>query len=237
MPNAGRYPIVQGGQTIKKFFDVVIEQPRPEGSLNLTKWLRSSGLTSSYFDDMPPVMRFIEMVDTNDQTHITVASNTWTAIRDSQSGHKALIESLQRAYGPILNHFGIGQVSQEDITRISSFIRTNENAAAADAEAAAQTMIRLFDFALGRQSTDVKPLGGPKKTGTISSGKAKGAGVSKAQVRVQNHEVANSAPRGTSVLPPPTPQIAVQVNIDPSATPEQIDAIFQSMAKHLYRQN
>lgn len=39
---------------------------------------------------------------------------------------------------------------------------------------------------------------------------------------------------GAFKLALPTPQIAVQVNIDPAMTPEQIETIFASMARHLY---
>lgn len=38
-----------------------------------------------------------------------------------------------------------------------------------------------------------------------------------------------------SRLAPPMPQIAVQVNIDPSMTPEQIEQVFESMARHFYK--
>ena len=45
------------------------------------------------------------------------------------------------------------------------------------------------------------------------------------------------APSGPDPLPvvgPPQPQIAVQVNLDPSMNPEQIDEVFKSLAKHIY---
>lgn len=225
MPSAGLFPIVRGGGTIRRFFETAIALPRPTGPFTAAKWLRASGLTSSYFSDVPPLLRFIGLTDDNGPAPL------WAIIRDPEHREEALLGALQQAYVAPLGQFGIDVPAMSDLPRISGYIRTHANVSAEDAEEAALTMIRCFDVAVGRESVEsagpeAKP--GPRSTAPRASREKSSA----AKERVQ----AGANTRNERIAPP-TPQIAVQVNIDPSSTPEQIDAIFQSMAKYLYRQN
>ncbi|MEI6665432.1 MAG: DUF5343 domain-containing protein [Chloroflexota bacterium] len=78
------------------------------------------------------------------------------------------------------------------------------------------------------------PSGPTPKTTKTSSSEPRPATKPRAaapRARASKAEVTHAARPAVAL---PTPQIAVQVNIDPSMSPEQIDQVFRSMAEHLY---
>lgn len=103
-------------------------------------------------------------------------------------------------------------------------------------KAASQKMTRLFallkEADLSKRATggsNAKPSKAKEKQGkVVTSGPKKTAGSTKAEV-APSRSVDDSAQLG------PNLHIDLQIHISPESTPEQIEAIFSSMAKHLYK--
>lgn len=222
--NAGRYPVVRGARTIAQFFDRVMDVPAPEGRFNFRMWLRSNGLGSSYFDDMGSFCRFIEMTDGQ------AATELWESLRGNATHGERLTDALNTVYGPLLKSLGIAIPDDTNRGRLVDFIKTTEKTSAADAASAAQTMLWAYDRALGREisAPETKTARLPKSSPATSTGTPKRP-IEKPRIP------AGASGRESQRIEMPQPQIAVQVNINPDMTSEQIDKVFESMARHLYR--
>lgn len=100
-------------------------------------------------------------------------------------------------------------------------------------QGAADKMVALFSLLKSGEIKDGKPIG-PKNNTKQSSSKPKKAAANKSTTAptADQHTVDNeNIPSSTNH---PDLHIDLQIHISPDSTPEQIDAIFASMAKHLY---
>ena len=92
----------------------------------------------------------------------------------------------------------------------------------------------------GKLDPDKETSAAKKKSadGTNRQASSKTKGVTESgRKRPQGTSTRNGKGKATEVgFEMPRPQIAVQVNIAPNMTPEQIDQIFSSMAKHFYNE-
>lgn len=219
MASAGSFPIVRGSKTIDGFFDRLMAQPRPDNPLSLKTWMRSSGLKSSYFDDMFGFAEFIRLVDE------AGATDLWGELRSGEAHRDRLLTALREAYRRPLEHFGLDAPNESDRTRLVDWVRTVENAEVTDADAAVDTMLRAFDRALGREHVATAQPKPERSSGRRVPAAAKTA--PKTTV-----PASKSVPAGRVGMP--VPQIAVQVNLAPGMSAEEIDNVFASMARHIY---
>lgn len=103
-------------------------------------------------------------------------------------------------------------------------------------KAAAQKMTRLFAL-LKEADLSKKAIGGSNaKPSKVKEKQSKAvASSSKKVTGSKEAEVVPSRPVGDSAQLGPNLHIDLQIHISPESTPEQIEAIFSSMAKHLYK--
>lgn len=219
MASAGRYPIVRGSGTLASVLAKVVEQPRPENPLAFAKWLKSSGLSSSYFDDVPVWAKFVVLIDKDGSTDL------WSRLRDEEAGRSALHEALLTAYAPIFQHFGLTTVTDSDRQRVVAFIRSNENASTEAAEGATDTLIRALDWAEGRASAPpVRPE--PKPAEKTAPSRQKAAAKASAPVR-QPVQVGAGPTAGFNV------SLNVQIVLPPDAEDERYDVMIGALVRHL----
>lgn len=100
-------------------------------------------------------------------------------------------------------------------------------------QGAADKMVALFSLLKGGEIKDGKSIG-PKSNTKQSSSRPKNVATNKSttlpavdQHTEDNRDISKSTGH-------PNLHIDLQIHISPDSTPEQIDAIFASMAKHLY---
>ncbi len=101
-------------------------------------------------------------------------------------------------------------------------------AGAAGNLAATYSMIAKAELPSEKKVAQAATNGGKKPAAASEKRKPAAAATAKVKERENGRG-------GNGALALPTPQIAVQVNISPEMTSEQIEAVFASMAKHLYQ--
>ncbi len=217
MSSAGAYPIVRGPDTLQKFFDAIVNYAPPT-TMTLRAWIKSSGLTSSYYDDIPAFARFIGLFEDDGPTEM------WPRLRGESGYASVLSEALRSAYDAPLKHADLERVETEgDIERITRFIRTNANVANDKAEAAAFTMARAFALAGGTPGvTKNKPP--TARGGNPARGKR-----GKGSRGDQEPAKATSEPRKFGA----TLAVNLQVVLPSDATDERYDAMLAAISKHL----
>lgn len=85
-----------------------------------------------------------------------------------------------------------------------------------------------------KKAQSATPTKTPAKTAPKAGNQPSATQPPPAQEAVEAHTQTTHAPAKSRHLEGPSLHIDMQVHIDPAATPEQIDSIFASMAKHLY---
>lgn len=228
MPSAGRYPIVRGKTTLPQFFAKLQAQPRPEGAFNMRSWLRSSGLVSSYFDDIRPFATFIGLTNDGGTTDL------WAALRDNDKFSGALTTALQTAYTDPLGFLGISTPTGDDATRLSNRLRTSENVQAAEALAAAETMIAAFDLALGRVASEVP--GTVARTAQLTARGRRPTPNGAARPTGSKRGAAPAVPSTAHTPGAPfaaTLAINLQIVLPADAPDDRYDAMLGAVARHL----
>lgn len=224
MTTVGAFPIVRGSGTIEKFLDRVTEQSRPGTEFKWRNWLRSSSLKSSNFDDIPDFARFVGIADQEGPT------DNWDKLRSRENQRTVLLTLLQQAYAAPLEFLGIDSASEEYRPRLIDWLKTQTGADEARSALAVDTMIRAFDRALGRTPVASSQAGnsGPVRVPARAASKPTSPSTARPVTRSQPQ------PQKPAVIQPPTPQIAIQVNVSPGMSAEEIDRVFASMARHFY---
>lgn len=219
MPSAGKYPIVRGAGTLPRFFEAVSRQATPTAPFATLKWLRASGLTSSYFNDVPAFASFIGMTDDDGPTEL------WVALRDEASRAETLAEALRTAYGEPLRFHSIETPDSSTERQLSSFIKTHEGTSSELADDAVRTLVAAFDFALGRNAKNPADSG---RTAVASNGSRRGRPsglVSKSSSLPKQGE---SGKNFTATL-----AVNLQIVLPADAPDEKYDAMLGAVARHL----
>jgi hypothetical protein len=171
--------------------------------------------------NMIPSLRAIGLITNDGKT--TDRLHEW---RDDESYPKVCSQILAEVYPAELRE--ILPPPTPDRTQVSRWFtrKTQTGEIASNQMAAFYSLVSKGDPAESEQS----------ENGEAS--KAKPKAVSKSPKK--NGERANEPQRSPLIDPPslkrtPSMHIDIQIHIAPQASPEQIDAIFSSMARHLYR--
>ncbi len=102
-------------------------------------------------------------------------------------------------------------------------------------QSAARKMASLYSLL-----TDADPSAGRKKAGRTSKKASRSRSKEKQSAPAVPQTKQRSEPKGSPSPAPPDPEMPeirlnLEIRIDASVTPEQIDQIFASMARHIYR--
>lgn len=175
-----------------------------------TSWLKSHGFKSSNDRSALRVLEFIGFIDSTRQP-----TDNWINYRHKGKSTSVLGAAIRQGYAVLYDD--IPEAHQSSDGELEDFFRVHSTAgdqAITRTVKTFQALCSLADF------SDASSNG----SGAGSNGKAESVGAGEPLV----------APPQNIESPTPTLHIDFQVHIAADAPPEQIDQIFESMAKHLY---
>lgn len=202
------FPYAKTPTKLAGFFEGIQRDGKPDKASN--KWLKSSGYTSSNDVSMINVLQFIGFVDTS-----RVPTDSWQAFRDQSKSKLVLADCIRNGYSLLFEHYPDAETRSPG--DLSNFFRANT----ALGDRAISLMVRTFQVLCSLADFSA----------ATDNGTSSGANGNAASVRPDAPLVAQPQEMDS---PAPTLHIDFQVHIAADAPPEQIDKIFESMAKHLY---
>ena len=202
------YPYAKSPAKLEDFLQNIKRLGVPEKASSA--WLKSSGYTSSNDSSMLGVLQFIGFLDSS-----RIPTEAWQDFRDENKSRAILGLRIRDGYSELFDHYPDAEKCETD--ELENFFRSKSNLG----EKATGLMAKTF-HALCSQAG-------------LADASGDGAG------KGDNGNVASASSEARLVVPPPTvdsptPSLHIdfQVHIAADAPPEQIDKIFESMAKHLY---
>ena len=202
------FPYAKSPTKLEGFFNSIQRDGKPDKASN--KWLKSSGYKSSNDVSMINVLQFIGFVDTS-----RVPTDSWQAFRDRGRSRLVLANCIREGYSSVFEHYP--DADTRSPSDLDNFFRANS----ALGDRAISLMVRTFQVLCSLADF----------SGTSANGAGTGDNGS---VTPASDGTPLVAPPQSIESPTPTLHIDFQVHIAADAPPEQIDKIFESMAKHLY---
>ncbi len=171
-------------------------------------WLKTVGFKSSNDHTLAGVLKFIGFIDGSN-----IPTPVWNAYRGAD--HRAVLgQAIRTGYADLFAVYPDANIRpQTDVQHVFS---TSSSAGQQVISKTVATFKALVDEA------DFSDATGPAgvNTGNVLHAPAAGA--------------APVTPRPPQISDSPEVHIDIQIHISPESTPEQIDKIFESMARHLY---
>lgn len=174
--------------------------------------LKTLGFTSSNDPSMIGVLRFIGLVDSSN-----IPTPLWSEYRGQN--HRAVLgKAVKQGYADLFALYPTANTSSvADLTHVFSTSSTGGELVIKQTVQTFKTLVEEGDFSadesIGANILSTGPLHTPAAPSMAPALPARGSG---------------SAPLHPAV------HIDIQIHISPESSPEQIDKIFESMAKHLY---
>lgn len=178
-----------------------------------TRWLPTIGFASANDRSIITVLKFVGLIDSSG-----VPTGAWRNYRGHASG-KALGEAVETAYSELFKTYPDAPHRSAD--DLKAFFRGHSNygaQAVAKAVSTFQALCQNAEFG----GTPHRSATGPDQPEA-----------SKPPAPAHNNPLTCHTPASSE----PSLHIDLQVHISPEVTPEQIDKIFESMAKHLYKRS
>lgn len=171
------------------------------------KWLKSVGFTSSNDSGLLPVLRYIGFID-----QAGTPTDVWRNYRGANH-QKVLASAIRDGYSELFSVYP--DANARSAAELEHVVSTSTSAG----KQAITKTVRTFQNL-------------SKKADFSASGTGPGPAKPKPPTTPNDEQ----PERGDSGGNAPSLHIDIQVHISPDATGEQIDKIFASMAKHLYKQ-
>lgn len=170
-----------------------------------TRWLKSIGFTSSNDPSLLSVLRHIGFIDESKSP-----TQYWFEFRGAN--HRQILgNAIREGYPDLFKIFP--DAHARDAAEIENVVRTSSSGG----DRTVALIVRTF-----RELCAQADFSGPMSDAIESE--------------TRTYERPREQERDqTEKLVGPSLHIDIQVHISPEATPEQIDKIFESMARHLYR--
>lgn len=174
-----------------------------------TAWLKTIGFTSSNDSTLAGVLRFIGFTDPSG-----IPTATWTAYRGAH--HRAVLgEAIRKGYADLFAVYPDANArSNTELTHVFSTSSSAGAQVVAKTVATFKALVDEADFSSSSLPTETTMATGPLHTPAAGQ--------------------APQIPGSPQVQGSPAVHIDIQIHISPESTPQQIDKIFESMAKHLY---
>jgi hypothetical protein len=169
-------------------------------------WLKTIGFMSSNDSTLIGVLKFIGFIDASN-----IPTSVWTAYRGANY-RSVLGEAIRAGYADLFAVYpGANAQSTTELSHVFSTSSSGGAQVISKTVATFKALVDEADFSGATEPTEIKMPAGPLHIAPAQSGK----------------------------MPPPAQggpevHIDIQIHISPESTPQQIDSIFQSMAKHLY---
>jgi hypothetical protein len=171
------------------------------------QWLKAVGFKSSNDASLIGVLKFIGFTDSSG-----IPTSRWTQYRGANH-RQVLGEGIREGYADLFAVYpDANQRSQGDLDHVFSTSSSGGKQVVGKTVSTFRALAEQADFSPVNEQTDLRMESGPLHTPAAQAPLA----------RVQ------------SMAQGPTLHIDIQVHISPEASPEQIEHVFASMAKHLY---
>ncbi len=170
------------------------------------QWLKSVGFTSSNDASMIGVLKQVALIDPSG-----IPTPTWSKYRGSDH-KKVLGEAIREGYADLFAVYpDADRRPPEDLEHVFSTSSSGGKQVIAKTVSTFRSLADQAEFPPVGTQTDLRVPSGPL------------------------HKPASQAPPpSVQSQTEPTLHIDIQVHISPEASPDQIDSIFASMAKHIY---
>lgn len=178
------------------------------------QWLKTLGFTSSNDSTLIGVLKQIDLVDSSN-----VPTARWTQYRGAH--HKTVLgEAIAHGYAELYAVYpDAHQRPQTDLDHVFSTHSSGGKQVIGKTISTFKALVELADFS---------QVGRPATTQAASVSAPAPVTASEPPVVVPPAAGPPAAPSG------PNLHIDIQVHISPEASPEQIEKVFESMARHLY---
>ena len=201
------YPYVAVPNKLKTFLEDIKRLGVPE-RVN-RNWLKTVGYTSSNDLSIPRVLEFIEFVDASRKP-----TEKWMRFRDRERSGAVLAVAILQGYSALYQILPDAHLRDDDDLR--NFFSTQTEAGEQAVRRTANTFKTLCSMA---------NFGEIQKGGTVPPVRA-------ATVASADSPLSSTL---TGQAFSPSLKIDLQINVASDASPEQIDQVFESLAKHLYK--
>ena len=202
------YPYTTVTGKIKPLLSKIREVGVPPNATQ--KWLKSIGFTSSNDASLLTVLRFIGLIDASG-----TPSEVWKKYRGAHHG-QVLANAIRQGYSDLFAVYP--DANSRAAGEIEHVISTTSSAGK---QAITKTVRTFQNLCAEGDFTAIGQVTPPPPPGTGVTPGAQGSGV---------------IPPPPADSGSPSLHIDIQVHISPDSSPDQIDKIFESMAKHLYKQ-
>jgi hypothetical protein len=173
-------------------------------------WLKTIGFTSSNDTTLAGVLKFIGFTDSSG-----IPTATWSAYRGAK--HRAILgEAIRKGYAELFAVYPDANVRSN--TELQHVFSTSSSAGAQVIGKTVATFKALVDEA------DFSSTAGTSTETTMQTG----------PLHTPAATLTPSMPAVPSLQGGPAVHIDIQIHISPESSAQQIDKIFESMAKHLY---
>lgn len=175
-----------------------------------TPWLKTIGYTSSNDKSLITVLKFVGLIDS-----AGIPTSLWTAFRGAR--HRAVLgEAIVKGYSELYAIYpDAHQRSNTEIGHVFSTSSTAGQQVISKTVATFKALVAEAEFSAEPRDQDTSIHTGPLHAAPSSP-------------------PIHGAQRPSEFQQGPAVHIDIQVHISPESTAEQIDKIFESMAKHLY---
>ena len=171
------------------------------------QWLKTVGFKSSNDASLIGVLKCIGLTDSSG-----VPTSRWTQYRGANHKH-VLGDAIREGYADLFAVYSdANQRSQDELDHVFSTSSTGGKQVIGKTISTFKALAEQADFPPVDEQTDLQMASGPLHTPAAP----------------------NSSADARSMASGPTLHIDIQVHISPEASPEQIEQVFASMAKHLY---
>ena len=171
-------------------------------------WLESVGYTSSNDRAFPKALEFIGFLDSSRKP-----TERWTQYLDSRISGSVLADAIRESYSPLYQVYPSAHQQSDDDLR--NFFRPRSGAGDTTVSRTLNTFKMLCSLADFDQEQVEESISEDHDT----------------EESTESQQVKSQV---STKSPTPTLHINIQIHIPSDASPEQIDKIFSSMAKHLY---
>jgi hypothetical protein len=172
------------------------------------QWLQSIGLKSSNDRQLPRILKALGFTDGSN-----APSDRWRQYRGSRP-KKVLAEGVREAYSSLFELYA--DACQRSDAELSNFFRSRTTGG----DVAVKRTVATFKILCSQAEFD--------EVVTLDADPAAAA------EGPDDERRGNTAARGANSSAPAL-HIDIQIHISPESSAEQVDQIFESMAKHLYR--
>lgn len=203
------YPYINTTGKLKDFFEKIQGMGVPSSAT--TKWLPSIGFGSKNYRPIIKILKFIGFIDSSNKP-----TNKWNAYRVKSQSKTVMASCIMDSYSDLFQQYpDAHKRKDEDLTSFFTHHSTFGIQVIKNTVSTFKALCLLADFEQLHADNNTDNIEEPEPS--------------------QPQQVATPPAVATPSSVVPSVHIDIQVHISSDASPEQIDKIFESMAKHLYK--